>query len=395
MGYGGIICRMPENWIAFDIDRERKRTALTAIFYGGLQKKTAPLALCHLLGDITKLDAHDTGNIVRLASALVDYAPDHTYSWSAYAQSLRLDDQVDEAKKAAYRGLEIDPRNAELLTLLGKLCLEENEIAKAGHLLRQAFEKDPQYSVLPFCEALIKAGALDEAEKRLSDTVNQSGRTTSSEALSYVIKLLRGGKQAPKISEHKKLLQQSQQSGLFDPEEIARLNRELSDCLKAHPALLYEPSNTATAQGRQAAIHNLLPSRLIDPVIGMLQAEAERYFERHSQHEFMTFRPDNLTITSWAVVLEKGGYQHPHIHPGGWLSGVYYVDVGGEYDDDDNGGTIEFLKPPESLIGEMDPETIAIRPQNGLMLLFPSHYYHHTIAHSSDSERITISFDIG
>ncbi len=109
----------------------------------------------------------------------------------------------------------------------------------------------------------------------------------------------------------------------------------------------------------------------------------------------MNLRPENLTITSWAVVLEKGGYQHPHIHPSGWLSGVYYVDVGGEYDVGDNSGAIEFLKPPKSLIGKLEPETIVVKPQDGLMLLFPSHYYHQTVAHSGDRKRVTISFDIG
>ncbi|CAO1652475.1 putative 2OG-Fe(II) oxygenase [Parasphingorhabdus sp. NYA22] len=386
---------MPENWIAYDILRERKRTALTAILFSGLKEQIAPLALCHLLGDITQLDAHDTGNIVKLASALLEYAPDHACTWSAYAQSLRLNDQLAEAKKATHKGLEIDSDSVELLTLLGKLYLEENEVAKAEHVLRQAFEKDPQYSVLPFCETLIKAGAVDNAEKCLSDTVRKYGRTTASDATSYVIKLLKGGEQSPSISQHRELLQQSQQSEHYDPDEIARLNQELSNCLKAHPALLYEPSNTATAQGRQAAIHSLLPPQLINPVIGMLQAESERYFERHRQHEFMNLRPENLAITSWAVVLEKGGYQHPHIHPSGWLSGVYYVDIGGDYDVDDNGGAIEFLKPPKSLIGKMEPETIVIKPQDGLMLLFPSHYYHHTLAHSGDRKRITISFDIG
>ncbi|MFT7359644.1 putative 2OG-Fe(II) oxygenase [Parasphingorhabdus sp.] len=385
---------MPENWIAYDIHRENKRAALTAIFFTGLEKKIAPLALCHLLGDITLLDAHDTENIVRLAYALVEYAPDQTCSWSAYAQSLRLNDQMDDAKKAVDKGLDIDPDCIGLLTLLGKLSLESGDVAKAEHVLRRAFDIDPQYSVLPLCEALIKAGSLDEAEKRLSDTVRQSGRTTSSEATSYIINLLKGGGKAQKISEYGKLLQQSQQSEHFNPDEMARFNQELSDCLNGHPALLFEPSNTATAQGRQAAIHNLLPPRLIDPIITMLQTEAERFFERNRQHEFMNFRPEKLNITSWAVVLEKGGYQHPHIHPGGWLSGVYYVEVGREYDEDGNGGAIEFLKPPESLIGDVNPETIVIKPQNGLMLLFPSHFYHHTIPHTGEKERISISFDI-
>jgi len=385
---------MPENWNAYDTCRDQKRAALTAIYFTGLEKKIAPLTLRNLLGDIAALDAHNTENIVKLTYALVEYAPDQTCSWSAHAQSLRWNNQMDEAETAAKKGLEINPRCIELLTILGKLYLEKKEYVKAEDVLRQAFEINPQYGALPFCEALIKTGSLDEAEKRLGDAVRVSGRTTSSEALSYVIDLLQGNGQKNKFLQHRELLHQSQQSDLFGAGKIARLNQELADCLKAHPALLFEPGNTATAQGRQAFLHDLLPARLMDAIIGMFQAEAERFFARHEQHEFMNFRPENLNITSWAVVLEKGGYQHTHTHPNGWLSGVYYVDVGGENSEDGNGGAIEFLKPPKSLIGDAEPETIVIKPQNGVMLLFPSHFYHHTIPHTGEKERVTISFDI-
>ena len=45
-------------------------------------------------------------------------------------------------------------------------------------------------------------------------------------------------------------------------------------------------------------------------------------------------------LNAWYVVLKKQGYQNPHIHPGGWLSGVIYLKVVPSLDK--NEGAIEF-----------------------------------------------------
>jgi len=37
--------------------------------------------------------------------------------------------------------------------------------------------------------------------------------------------------------------------------------------------------------------------------------------------------PARWRLHGWAVVLRSGGYQTPHIHPDGIVSGVYYVRV--------------------------------------------------------------------
>ena len=48
-------------------------------------------------------------------------------------------------------------------------------------------------------------------------------------------------------------------------------------------------------------------------------------------HPAMAWATEHWTLRLWATVLDPGGVQLPHLHPLGWLSGVYYVQVPSGY----------------------------------------------------------------
>jgi uncharacterized protein (TIGR02466 family) len=99
-------------------------------------------------------------------------------------------------------------------------------------------------------------------------------------------------------------------------------------------------------------------------------------------------------MTMWANILESEGFQVPHIHPSGWLSAVYYVRVPGVVRSDGHAGWIEFGEPYTDIFHSVRPETLALRPEDGLLLMFPSYFYHRTLPFHSDEQRISIAFDI-
>ena len=86
----------------------------------------------------------------------------------------------------------------------------------------------------------------------------------------------------------------------------------------------------------------------------------------------------------------------PHIHPSAWLSGVYYVQMPEITSQPGQGeaGWIEFGRPPEHFHGTVEPEVKLFKPEPGLMLLFPSYFYHRTVPFESAGLRISISFDV-
>jgi hypothetical protein len=132
---------------------------------------------------------------------------------------------------------------------------------------------------------------------------------------------------------------------------------------------------------------------------GMIRKAVEDYRIVHpldGGHPFLASPPRRLWVTAWGVVLEAQGHQIAHIHPSAWLSGVYYVQLpawlaAGEQEP---AGWIEFGRPPEHFHRKAEPEVRLVQPQEGLMLLFPSYFYHRTIPFEGTGRRISIAFDV-
>jgi hypothetical protein len=92
-------------------------------------------------------------------------------------------------------------------------------------------------------------------------------------------------------------------------------------------------------------------------------------------------------------VLRQQGHQAPHLHPSGWLSGVYYValpQVGQGSED----GWIEFGIPPCELADETGLPRRRLQPRVGELTTFPSYLYHRTVPHAGSAPRISLAFDV-
>jgi hypothetical protein len=83
-----------------------------------------------------------------------------------------------------------------------------------------------------------------------------------------------------------------------------------------------------------------------------------------------------------------------HIHPLGWISSAYYVQVPPEIVDSDvQGGGIKFGEPDIDL-GDHGTARRAIQPTAGRLVLFPSYMWHGTVPFESDEPRMTVAFDV-
>jgi uncharacterized protein (TIGR02466 family) len=105
-----------------------------------------------------------------------------------------------------------------------------------------------------------------------------------------------------------------------------------------------------------------------------------------------------LSVSAWATICRAGTYHAPHSHPDSAWSGVYYVDSGNENLDRPLSGVLEFLDPragAEAVSAPGDPygEPFRVRPQTGLLVLFPSWLYHWVHPYAGERPRIAISFN--
>ena len=95
---------------------------------------------------------------------------------------------------------------------------------------------------------------------------------------------------------------------------------------------------------------------------------------------------------SWSSRLRSGGFHINHLHPGGWISSCYYVDVPpAARDERGRQGWIKFGQP--SFDVGLEPER-TIQPVPGRLVLFPSYTWHGTIPFQDDGARSTIAFDV-
>lgn len=111
-----------------------------------------------------------------------------------------------------------------------------------------------------------------------------------------------------------------------------------------------------------------------------------------SKHPFLSRLSQDLVFQgSWSVKLRRDGFHKSHFHPMGWLSGVYYVDVPNAVEHEGQGWLV-FGRPDipnVSYVGDY-----AVKPQSGLVVLFPSFMWHGTNPFSDSSNRLTVAFDI-
>ncbi|MEE2699289.1 MAG: tetratricopeptide repeat protein [Pseudomonadota bacterium] len=181
--------------------------------------------------------------------------------------------------------------------------------------------------------------------------------------------------------------------------DIIELNQDFSNHVLEHPSLTLQPSSHATKFGRHSGELLIDPKGPISELEKMIFEAVSEYclaIPIDTSHPWLSNRPKNLGLSVWGVAMEDQGFQLSHIHPSAWLSGVYYAKIPDTIreDDESHSGWIEFGRAPDNFSADIESEIKLIKPENGLMILFPSYFYHRTIPFVSNEVRISIAFDI-
>jgi tetratricopeptide (TPR) repeat protein len=153
------------------------------------------------------------------------------------------------------------------------------------------------------------------------------------------------------------------------------------------PTLRITEEFLAEPKGPAAALEEMMNRAVADYLAGLAQGDAG--------HPYLVKPPERWRLTSWAAVLDRQGNLLPHIHYDGYVSGVYYCQLPKIIDAPDQGqaGWFELGRPPDRFRYATAPEIRAIQPRTGLMILFPSYFYHRTIPFEASETRISIAFD--
>lgn len=138
-----------------------------------------------------------------------------------------------------------------------------------------------------------------------------------------------------------------------------------------------------------------------EPIIVEFKKALRLTFEKAFKE--LTFKADHPVLrkansdfqfsSSWSVRLKDQGFHVSHVHPKGWYSSAFYVDLPSEIDDHSKQGWLHMGKPGISLTNELAVEKW-VKPKTGHLVLFPSYFWHGTEPFKSDKHRLSVGLDI-
>ncbi|MEM7743302.1 MAG: tetratricopeptide repeat protein [Pseudomonadota bacterium] len=303
--------------------------------------------------------------------------------------------RLGDAAAAFERAAKLDPNNPELCSNLGSVLYESGQPEKALPYLKKATELAPKHAPLHAHLGLVmhelhgpEAGLphFDEALRLSPD----DARTLATKG-SALLELGRA-EEAAEIFDHDALLVTRKFEAAPGYPDMAAFNAALAEHSVNHPTFIVEPKGRTTRGGGQT-------DQLFGPETGpfavledLIRGAIDEYFADTARqtHRYMPQRTGRGALDAWATVLDSGGYQDPHNHPSGILSGVYYVQL----PDTGDAGAIEFGRPAPPFSPKSEPDVVLIRPEPGMVVLFPSFFWHRTIPFPGTGRRISIAFDL-
>ena len=152
---------------------------------------------------------------------------------------------------------------------------------------------------------------------------------------------------------------------------------DLIQTVEKDPSLTWNRASKPTTGGYQT--HEILKHTRIEAVKHIknkIKAQVNRMYNHKKEGDY--------DLSGWGVVLESGGHQKKHTHTDSYLSGVLYLSIPPPDNQTKNAGNLLFT----------GTNPLYIKPENGLMVLFPSYLPHETIPFQSNIKRICIAFNI-
>ena len=351
--------------------------------------------------------------------------PDYAEAYSNLGATLQELGRLAESEESYLQAIKLKPNNAAALNSFGNVLKRQHRLDEAEERYSQAIEISPDFS-----SALVNRSTLYLQKRRYEAALKDSDRCSTGESRALGLEALYGLGQIEEIyrriarfSDLDKnnlriaafeafvgYLEKKETGHTFcrnpldflhfssiskhikhDSEFIEGLIEELG-----HYPTIWEPGGKATKNGSQTPTQTNLfetSSGRMGKLKRTIMDELDTYVSRFEERQcgLISDWPAEKKLHAWHVALQQKGYQEPHIHTDGWVSGVVYLKVVPSLGK--NEGAIEFSLNSERYSNPKIPAVIH-QPAQGDVILFPSSLHHRTIPFTTAADRIIISFDL-
>ena len=368
-----------------------------------LNDKKTPLDELELYGmSAIEFGSFEVG--IKLLDRALLQVPDSTevlyYLASTYFKLQKLDQSLQYLQKIMI----IAPSHFPCHVLLASIHLEKNELKTAIDYCQKALtlkrESDEVLTIIG--EAFLRQGNSKEAMSALKQSYIVNPIDTRTLSLLFVaLSQAKDDLNLEEIYCYDKIIRKYTPGRPDGVDDFLEFYQSVVKLIKNHPHLQKSPKGLATQNGSQT-IGDLLTSskhpllQVIEHQIHLAVKNNVTALELSEKHPMVLAAPSEYRIASWAVVLDNEGYQTPHVHLDGWLSGVYYLNVPKEIEEELKGeaGYLKFGTWREGLGTNNSYKVYSLKPETGMIATFPSFLWHKTIPFKSDDNRVCIAFDI-
>ncbi len=299
--------------------------------------------------------------------AALRVAPDNLQYTLVKARILYHQNELTKSQNCVDAVLRVQPENARALRLGGMLQLKRSEFDRASQSLQRAIELRPQDQ-----RALAYFNLVGIAQNKTSE-LNEINAFVQAEPL-------------PLAAEFN---------------DLSAFNSALKHDVMNHSLLRKNPAGLAARNG------HMTDDLMADETVAIcafkrqLEEAIHDYIEQlpdDAGHPFLKHKSTEYELNLWATWVKGDGFIDKHIHEESWLSGAYYVDVPEiTQDSQSHQGYFQYGCIPADMLHLQNVDNASfgyIKPQPGLLVIFPSYLYHQTIPHESEDDRISIAFDL-
>lgn len=318
------------------------------------------------------------------------------HALSAARRALTLGD-LPAAAAACAEAMALDPNDSAGFAMLALVSMEQDALDTATEAAIAALALRPEEPMLLNLSAAIdiRRGLWDEA-LAFSDRVlaiNPDDVRALADRGFLLTKLGRA-EEASHLLDFAHLVRRQPIVAPSGFDDIARFNTEVARAILEHASLAHQGRGKTLVEAyRLPDIFDLEPC-LVRPLTDIfLNAERDWLAAVGPPITRSGYRrPRRSRLVAWANVVPSLGYERAHIHESAWLSGVYYVEmpeIGGR-----DAASLVFGGHDADDLAPMLDNRLAVMPEAGQIIVFPSHLYHRTLPTAAPGRRISIAFDL-
>jgi tetratricopeptide (TPR) repeat protein len=292
------------------------------------------------------------------------------------------------------------PEEPNLLRALGQNLIEADEFDRAASVLELALRKAPDsaWHLTGLAKARLGQGRAAEALALARRATALAPLDQSTWGWLATAARAAGDPAYAELYDYRAFVRQYR---IEPPQGWSSLEAYLADLAAALRALHVTrapPSEQSLRHGIQTATDlTLVEEPAIRAFFSAIEAPIGRYLGEVGQGAG-PLRSRNTgacrVAGAWSVLLKPNGFHVDHFHPDGWISSAFYVETPkAALETEDRQGWIKFGQPPFSFEPAQPPEHF-VKPEPGLLVLFPSYMWHGTVPFTSDERRMSIAFDL-